>query len=96
MKSEAEIEREKAQNERDSVVKTISSLEDSIALLDNDIKIATEKVNRTNTDIIKVKAEADSNARNIELLKQKVNENTEILLEYLVYIHKKSNTAYNE
>jgi hypothetical protein len=28
-------------------------------------------------------------------LKQKVEENTEILLEYLVYIYKKSNTAYN-
>ncbi|MDR0772465.1 MAG: hypothetical protein LBF15_05630 [Candidatus Peribacteria bacterium] len=64
-------------------------------MLDTDIEEATKKVNKTNSDIIKTKAEIDVNTKEIDELKQKVEENTEILLQYLIYIYKKTNTAYS-
>jgi peptidoglycan hydrolase CwlO-like protein len=64
-------------------------------MLDTDIEKATKKVNKTNSDIIKTKAEIDVNSKEIDELKQKVEENTEILLQYLIYIYKKTNTAYS-
>jgi chromosome segregation ATPase len=55
MQSDAEKEREEAQNQRALLLETISSLEDSIALLNNDIENVASKVNKINSEIIRIK-----------------------------------------
>ncbi|MDD2907570.1 MAG: peptidoglycan DD-metalloendopeptidase family protein [Candidatus Gracilibacteria bacterium] len=83
-----------AEEKKQQLVSTISSLEDSIALIDKDIEKTSQKIDQINIDVIKTKNEIETNTKTIELLKKKIDENTEILLEYLVYIYKKTNTAY--
>jgi septal ring factor EnvC (AmiA/AmiB activator) len=55
MQSDAEKEREEVQNQRTLLLDTISSLEDSISLLDNDIKVTTDKINKINSEVIMTK-----------------------------------------
>jgi septal ring factor EnvC (AmiA/AmiB activator) len=55
MQSDAEKEREEVQNQRALLLETISSLEDSIALLDNDIENVASKVNKINSEVIRTK-----------------------------------------
>lgn len=83
-----------AEEKKEQIVSTISSLENSIELLDKDIEKASKKINQINLDVIKTKNEIEINTKTIEVLKKKIEENTAILLDYLVYIYKKSNTAY--
>jgi hypothetical protein len=42
-----------------------------------------------------LKTDIELNEKKIELLKQKIEENKKILLEYLEYMYKKGNTAYD-
>ncbi|NVP17581.1 peptidoglycan DD-metalloendopeptidase family protein [Candidatus Gracilibacteria bacterium] len=84
-----------AEEKKEQLLSTISSLEESIAILDRDIEKTVLKIEQINTDVIKTKSEIDSNTKTIEILKKKIEENTQILLDYLVYIYKKSNTAYS-
>jgi peptidoglycan hydrolase CwlO-like protein len=95
MYSDVVDERQGVEEKRDEVIRTISSLEASIATLDNDISKVMQKLKDMNTKIINIKNDIEVNIKTIDNLKEKVTENTEILLEYLIYIYKKSNTAYS-
>lgn len=92
-----DIEKEKEEiiNKREELLDTISSLKDSIAQIDGDIQETSKKVNQINSDVIKIKAEIDVNTKTIENLRAKVEENTEILLDYIVYTYKKANISYS-
>lgn len=94
MSSDIESDKKLAQEKKEQLITTISSLEDSIELLDKDIEKTSKKIEQINLDVIQTKNEIETNTKTIEILKKKIEENTEILLEYLVYIYKKSNTAY--
>ena len=95
MQTTAERERIEVENKKVELLETITSLEESLALLEKDIGATTEKIKQINQDVITIKNDIDVNTRTIEILKTKIEENTEILLQYLVYIYKKSNTAYS-
>jgi peptidoglycan hydrolase CwlO-like protein len=64
-------------------------LEESIITLDRDIEDTDKKIKQINDDVIKVKSEIKTNTRTIEILKNKIEENREILLDYLIYLYKK-------
>lgn len=94
--NKAKNQREEAEEKRDALQKNITSLEESIKQLDLDISNAMIKVNKINEKIINTKEEMDVNQKTVEILKKKVSENTDILLEYLTYLYKKSNTIYQD
>jgi len=71
-------------------------LNDSIKQLDTDISGTLVRVNNINKNIINIKRKAEVNEQTIDILKKKIDVNTQILLEYLIYIYKKSNTIYND
>ena len=89
-------QREEIQEKHLATLEKITSLEKSIKQLDEDIEATLERVDNINKSVIKVKREMDINARTIEILKNKIDENTEIMLEYLIYIYKKWNTIYED
>ncbi len=94
MSEDINSDKKLAEEKKEQIVSTISSLENSIELLDKDIEQTSKKIEQINLDVIKTKNEIETNTKTIELLKKKIEENTAILLDYLVYIYKKSNTAY--
>jgi len=94
IKDKLTIEREKLENKEQNVTARILSLEESITLLDADIKEATEKVNNANAKIITINNEVKASKNTIQLLRKKIFENREVLLKYLVYIYKKRNNVY--
>ena len=95
MSNEIQSDKELAEQKKEQLISTITSLEDSIKTLDKDIEKTSKKIEQINIDVIKTKTEIETNTKTIEILKNKIEENTEILLEYLVYIYKKSNTSYD-
>lgn len=89
-------ERKELEKEKNIVVDKITSLQEAIYQLDNDISNALTKVDNINKKVIQVKSDIEINSQTIEILKKKIDDNTEILLEYLIYIYKKWNTIYDE
>jgi len=94
--NEAKNQREEAQEKSNILQKNITSLQDSIKQLDEDISNTMIRVNRINEKVIDTKDKIDTNEKTIEVLKKKVKDNNEVLLEYLSYIYKKTNTIYND
>ena len=91
-----EQEREAVESRNQILIEKISSLEESIEQIDIDISNALIKVDKINNKVIQVKKEIEVNTRTIWILKKKITENMEILLEYLIYIYKKGNTVYED
>jgi len=89
-------ERIDAELKTEALIKKISSLEDSIKLLDQQIDISRKNVVNINKEVIQVNKEIKINRKTIEILKKKIKENNEILLEYLIYIYKKWNTIFDD
>lgn len=89
-------QREEIEEKHIETLNKIKSLEDSIKQLDDDIAETLVRVDNINKSIITVKREMEVNEQTIDILKKKIDENTEIMLEYLIYIYKKSNTIYDE
>jgi len=71
------------------VVSRIDSLEESIKEFNVDIANLTAEVNKINAQVIDTNAKIDGNKKTIELIKSKIADNTEVLMEYLVYVYKK-------
>lgn len=94
--NETQKKREEVQLKNEEVIKKITSLEEALKQLDDDINIATIKVKKINDNIIIVKDEIEVNTNTVELLKKKISENMELLLEYMIYIYKKWNTVYED
>ena len=88
--------REEIEKKRLETLNKIESLEWSIKQLDKDIIDAWKRIQNINKNVIKVKKEIEINSQTINILKKKIKDNTEILLDYLVYIYKKSNTIYED
>ncbi|MBT3729428.1 hypothetical protein HOF65_00715 [bacterium] len=64
-------------------------MQDSIEQLDLDIENTLIKVDKINKSVIQVKKEIEVNEQTISILKRKISENMDILLEYLIYVYKK-------
>ncbi|MBT3727181.1 hypothetical protein HOG21_05955 [bacterium] len=48
-----------------------------------------KRVDEINNEVIKVKKSRDINKKQVDILKTKVEENRQVLLDYMVYIYKK-------
>lgn len=83
-----------AQNER--IGNRIDSLEASIKEFDESIANLIEEIEKINDEIIVTKTEIETTQAQITLLKKQIEDNTQILLKYLVYIYKKGDTVYGE
>lgn len=94
--STVEKQRIEIQRKTNELSDKITSLEEAITLLDKDILKLTSNINQINKDVIETKSAIESNEKTIKILKSKIAENREILLEYLVYIYKKWNTWYTD
>lgn len=89
-------QREKMENNSLELINQISVLEESIKQLDLDINNTMIRVDKINKSVIEISREVETNTQTITDIKRKILDNTKTLLEYLVYIYKKSNTIYNE
>jgi peptidoglycan hydrolase CwlO-like protein len=67
----------------------VDSLEESIQELDLDITQLVAEVNNINEQVVDVKNRIETNKETITVLKNKIDESTKILLEYMVYLYKK-------
>lgn len=87
--------REYLEQQNISLVKRIWSLEDAITGLDEEISVLVEQANQTNSDIVYTKEQVEKQQITIDLLSNKVEENRQILLEYLIHLYKKWNYVYD-
>lgn len=94
--NKVEKEREEIQSKNALLIEKITSLEESIIQLDIDIDNTLIKVDNINKSVIQIKKEIEVNIKTIDILKNKISENMDILLEYLIYIYKKWNTVYED
>ena len=94
--NKVEQEREVVQSKNIALIEKILSLEESVKQIDIDISNTLIKVDKINNNVIQIKKEIEINSKTIWILKTKISENMEILLEYLIYIYKKWNTVYDE
>lgn len=81
--------REYLEYQSSKITQRVTSLEESIQELDESIEDIIKEVNRINFDISETKEKIEVNKKTITLLKNKIEKNTEIILEYIAYIYKK-------
>ncbi|NUJ98201.1 peptidoglycan DD-metalloendopeptidase family protein [Candidatus Gracilibacteria bacterium] len=86
--------REYLEQQNENIAKRIMSLEGTIAELDEDIADTIKQAEQTNDDIVYTSSQIENQKKTIEVLTKKVEENREILLDYLVHIYKKGNYMY--
>lgn len=91
-----QTKREYLQNQNEKIVSRVDSLEKSVEQLDKDINSLVAEVNSINEQIIDTKDKIEINKETIDLLKRKIAENTEVLLEYMVYLYKKGSYVSSE
>lgn len=93
--SKIKSKREYLEQQNDSLIKRIGSLENAISELDTEIEELVNQANQTNTDIIFTKDQIDKQQLMIDVLSKKVEQNRKILLDYLIHLYKKWNYVYD-
>ncbi|MCD5375104.1 peptidoglycan DD-metalloendopeptidase family protein [Candidatus Gracilibacteria bacterium] len=88
--------REYLEDQNSKISSRVDSLEESVKALDTDISELVLEVNKINQQIVDTKSKIEVNKDTIVLLKNKVAQSTEILLEYLVYIYKKGESVSDD
>ena len=81
--------REYLEFQNKKIVNRVTSLRDSIKELDENIKDIVKEVNKINYEIVETKRQMGVNKSAISLLKEKINKNTQIILDYISYMYKK-------
>jgi len=87
--SRVQSKREYLENQNEKISGRVNSLRESVEQLDSEIQDLVKEVNKVNSQIVETKKQIDLNIKSIDLLKKKVSQSTEILLEYFVYLYKK-------
>jgi septal ring factor EnvC (AmiA/AmiB activator) len=70
----------------------VNSLEESIKELDDSIADIIQEVNKINLEVIETKNQIAIQTKTINLLKKKIESNTEVLLEYITYMYKRGDS----
>jgi len=81
--------REYLESQNRKIIGRANSLQSSVAWYDEDIKDLVEEINSINWQIVSVKDKIETNKKTIDILKKKISENTQVLLDYMVYLYKK-------
>lgn len=87
--------REAVENDNTIILNKITDLEESKKMIENDIQNIISKIKDLSIASAQLKIDIDTNEKKISILKNKIEENKKILLEYLEYIYKKWNTSYS-
>ncbi|PZM86660.1 hypothetical protein DLH72_00400, partial [Candidatus Gracilibacteria bacterium] len=87
--------REAVENDNTIILNKITDLEESKKMIENDIQNIISKIKDLSIASAQLKIDIDTNEKKISILKNKIEENKKILLEYLEYIYKKGNTSYS-
>jgi len=74
----------------------ITTLEKQLKNLNISINNTRKRVDEINNEVIKVKKSRDINKKQVDILKTKVEENRQVLLDYMVYIYKKWDIFYDK
>ncbi len=88
--------REEAESKKESVSNVISSLEEALISLQKDIILSGKKIKEVNDSIITTKKAIDDAKIEMEELQERIKQSNEVLLEYMIYIYKKSNSVYGD
>ena len=89
-------DRKNIENTKESIIEKITSLKESLFQLEEYIKKTSVVIDDINKNIIKTKLSISSNEKIIYILRNKIIKNKKILIKYLLYLYKKSNSIYNE
>jgi septal ring factor EnvC (AmiA/AmiB activator) len=71
-------------------------LQESLELLEEDIKQSSDNVDKINGKVIEIKKDIEINQKTLTLIRSNIEENRKTLLKYLEYVYKKSNNVYAE
>ena len=82
------------QKENIKIVNKIWNLEDSINILNRDMKNITAETIKINNRIIELVKKIRTTKRTVELLKDKIQKNRHILNKYIIYLYKKWNSVF--
>ena len=63
-------------------------------MIEDDISDVLNKIKDLTMASIQLKTDIELNEKKIDLMKKKVDENKKILLTYIEYVYKKSNSVY--
>lgn len=86
--------REIVEVDNENILNKITNLEETKKQIENEIKEITEKIKDISLVSIQLKTEIELTEKKIESLKIQIEENRNVLLEYIDYMYKKWNTAY--
>jgi len=87
--SKVQSKREYLESQNEKISGRVNSLKESVAQFNSEIEDLVSEVNKINAQVIETKAQIELNIKSINLLKEKVSESTDILLDYMVYLYKK-------
>jgi len=87
--SNIKSKREYLEYQNEKIVSRVNSLEDSIAELNEGIEDIVKEVNKINYEIVETKDQIEVNKKTVTLLKKKVADNSQVLLDYIAYVYKK-------
>ncbi|MDD5213587.1 MAG: peptidoglycan DD-metalloendopeptidase family protein [Candidatus Gracilibacteria bacterium] len=88
--------RSQAETENEVLTKRIESLSGAIFDIDSDISDTEDTIRKTTIDIITTTNDISDTETEIENIRQKVEANKKIILEYLVHLYKTGNLVYDE
>ncbi len=81
--------REYLELQNEKLASRVTSLENAVNELDEEIQELVNHVNLVNKQIVDTKKQIDTTQKTIQVLQKKIENNTQILHEYLVYLYKK-------
>jgi len=89
-------QKDEIEEKRKDVLTNILSLSQSIKQIDDDILSLTKEINSINSKIVNVKQDLKKNEDKISQINEQIEKTSEVIIEYLVYLYKKSNAIYSE
>ena len=90
--SKLSTQREEIEQKKAQITGIVHSLEETIANIQQDIDIANQNIKDANNQIVLTKKQIEDIQTQTQDLQQRIHESREVLLEYMTYIYKKSNT----
>lgn len=89
-----EASKNEVEEKRENLGNVIASLEEALATLDADIEETNQKIRSISNKIVATKKQANILAEEMNQLQDRIAASNGVLLEYVVYSYKKSNTLY--
>lgn len=86
--------RESIENDNEAILSRITNLEETKKQIEEDIENIINKIKDISLISTQLKTEIELNEKKIKILKWQIEDNKKVLLDYVDYMYKKWNTAY--